>query len=751
MKSKILFGALLGSIALASCTADEDLKSSPVSQESPIKFAVSLETGNGITPLTRAEVTDKMKLNFQTGDLMSLFHGTTDASADFTGYQNAIYAGSAKDGEAFVFTTKSMVLEGEAIMVYPADTTFTNSGTAAPNITIPADQNVKTKELMPYMSEILNIEAYDKDAAENTAGYGKKYDIVLKQVASTLSLTTVPSNTDKIDKLGVSPLKVSKVEMNAASTFTTGIAVKDAEGTPNKQSEYPLWSGVSDVDLTTATKVGALSTTDITNNYNAVFTLLPSADDITVSGATIVINTNYGKVTLEDATGDIWGKTSTTYDKTVSAGIQDVLRNTWIANTTTGAIFNGEKTGGLFKRNIKADMAELDMDGLHITDQKHLLDALKVYDAIANDATVTFYLDGDENGEFVMEAAAAAAYEARVADANNNITFVLSTDLATKCDAVKFVSTAETEVPKVLAFGTSTPVKFAGLWKYSKDDKEFTNIASLEVIETATMTMAGTVAAASGTTDITNNGTVNISGATTLKLNMTNNGKIDIPVGAELLINSATLTNDATALDEYGQIDNAGSLGVQNTTSGKINNYGYITQKNANAYTYVSTNAYASASFATAFSATATNNKIGTIELFGTGNVNTVIGASGEDGFIKVITNAAAVTEDQVGTYANYVEITGACTACEDLPDNVKYVEVKSSERVVWTTTTAFTLTGLIVDEGYSLNIPRGSEATSTTTYLKGRIYNAGTFTCTDFDGYLGGAADDASNVIVGE
>lgn len=43
MKSKFLFGALLGSIALASCTADEELNSPAVSQESPIKFAVSLE------------------------------------------------------------------------------------------------------------------------------------------------------------------------------------------------------------------------------------------------------------------------------------------------------------------------------------------------------------------------------------------------------------------------------------------------------------------------------------------------------------------------------------------------------------------------------------------------------------------------------------------------------------------------------------------------------------------------------------
>lgn len=125
MKSKFLFGALLGSIALASCTADEELNSPAVSQESPIKFAVSLEGSDGMPILTRADMTSDFGLNFEAGDLMSLFHGIADVSSSLTGYQNAIYEGSAKDGEAFVFTTKSMVLEKGAIMVYPADTAFT--------------------------------------------------------------------------------------------------------------------------------------------------------------------------------------------------------------------------------------------------------------------------------------------------------------------------------------------------------------------------------------------------------------------------------------------------------------------------------------------------------------------------------------------------------------------------------------------------------------------------------------------------
>ena len=419
--------------------------------------------------LTRADMTSDFGLNFEAGDLMSLFHGIADVSSSLTGYQNAIYEGSAKDGEAFVFTTKSMVLEKGAIMVYPADTAFTNSGSAAPVITIPENQDARTKELTPYMSELLTIGSYNEPSTENTAGYGKKYDIILKRVGTTLILTTVPSNTDKIDGLGVSPLKVSSIEMNASDAFTTSISVKYNADTPYRNSEFSLWTKVSDVDVDNATVANALTTTDITDNYNAVFTLLPAKTGTIIRSANVVIKTNYGKVTLEDVKGDIWGKTATTvtYDKTVTEGIQEVLNNTW-TNATTGS-FIGEKIGKFGKRSIQADMSTLNMDGLHITDQQHLIDALeKVYDAIANDATVDFFLDGDENGEFVMDAEATAAYEARVADAENKITFKLSTDPATQCDAVKFVSTTETEVPTALKFGTATPVKFAGLWKYSR-------------------------------------------------------------------------------------------------------------------------------------------------------------------------------------------------------------------------------------------------------------------------------------------
>lgn len=757
MKSKLLFGALLGSVALASCNADEDLATSQA-QKSPIKFTVSLETANGDTPSTKAILTDKFKINFENNDLMSLFHGATvDASAanseqTITGYQNAIYAGTAEDGKTFSFTTKSMVLKDGAIMVYPADTAFVNNGTNAPIVSIAQHQDENTVKLMPYMSEVLDIKGYEESAGANTAGYDKYYPVVLKPIGSVLALQIDPTNADRINNLGVAELKVTKAKLGATNNiFTTGLHVKATEVAIGYQGNdaliASLWNKASNVDLTDAkmTLVNELTTTNVSND-KAVFTLLPAKTSIDGAGAAVTINTNYGKVVLAE-TEEVWVK-GTEAAVSVENGLVGVLDNTWVAPSIASPNFGKEATGGLFNRKITADMSTLDMDGLHITDQQHLLDALKVYDAIAKDATVTFYLDGDAKGEFVMEAAAAAAYEARVANDQNKITFELSTETATKCKAVKFVSTTETEVPAVLKFGTTAaPIKFAGLWKYS-ESKTLEFVASLEFVEGATLTMTNGIAAVATSPEsvtITNNGTVNISGETDLALSMDNNGTINIPAEAKFFMNGAVLTNKAKSLAVYGKIYNAGRLGVRTEPStGKINNYGYIKQENAEAYTYVSTNAVGSG-FAEAFADE--TNEIGTIELFETGNVNTVVATGGEAGFIKVITTAASVGIDEVGTKANYVVITGDCNSLGNIPETVKYVDIQSSSSVVWNTT-GKTHLGLIVGKGYELNIPKESSVSITTAYVKGYIYRAGTLTCNDYAGYLGGTDADKANII---
>lgn len=792
MKSKVLFSALLGGFVLASCTADETLVSAPgSSQESPIKFSVSLDND----ALTKADVTSDMKVNFEAGDLMSLFHGISNPAADLTGYQNAIYEGSAQDGEAFQFTTKSMVQAGGAIMVYPADTTFANGGSAAPVITIPTEQNARTKELTPHMSEVLQIDGYNPDSNEGTAGYGKYYGIVLKRVGTTLKLTADLQNTNAINSLDVEPLKVTSMELNATDggndAFTTAISIKYGTNAVSStiKEEYPIWSQQSEVDLTnvpsplpvgvTSAKAGTLTTTDVTDNA-AIFTLLPQMTSVEADDASVVVNTNYGKVTLDDDTETVWSGGSDG-EVTVLDGIKYILAHTLTTAPAT-SVFAGQQVAGYGQREIAVDVNDLDMDGLHITDENHLLDALTVYDAVANNVPVKWILDGNEDGEFVMHAEAAAAYEARVADEDNDIYFVRNREAGSDkvCTAVRLVAAegTTTEVPAVLKFeGQNVPVPptvttgrvaddkvsiiLEGAWTYSAN-KALTLVRDITVDEESSLQISGTVGATltnCANFSIINNGAMRVSGTTDLALNLTNNGSITIPRDGQLFVagTSTTLTNDATSLTEYGTISNAGNLGVRaNAASAVINNYGYIKQENVDAYTYVTNNATTSASFASAFNAS--SNKMGTIELYGTGNVNTTV--AGNQGFIKVITNAATVGNAEVGTLANYVVITGACSTYNATAANVEYVEVQSSQRVVFAAgsaaTTTYSLTGLVVDANYSINIPTGVTVSindggtggtpAGSTYLKGYIYHAGTFTCSDYDGYFG--TTNSNNVI---
>lgn len=741
MRSKILFSALLGGFALASCTSDEDINSLPAKQESPIQFSVSYEEEE--SPETRASMTSTMKLNFTEGDLMSLFHGIAAPLTAMTGYQNAIYeAGPSDDGSSLVFRTRSMVLPNGAIMVYPADTTFANNGTADPVLSIPVNQNANTKLLTPYMSEILNIAAYSGTNAKNVAGYGKTYDIVLKRVGTAFTLVTVPSNTDKIDNSGaVNPLKVTNVELSTTGAdFVVSVPAAYNAAVPAAALGHPLWSGlwanVSEVDMTSAVKNTRLATTDITNNYRAEFTLLPNTGT-TLVGGKVVITTNYGTVTLVDATGAIMQSKLVPAVPlvTVTAGLQEVLDGTW--SLATAGVFKGENVGKRATRTINADMSTIDMNNLHIKDQQHLMDALKVLAAINKPAVAPkFILDGDVNGQFVMDAAATAAYQAELAKAVRAVSF----DIDPTCTAgVVFRSTVETEIPNELDFVTPVAVTFDGLWKYTNDAKAFFRVTSLNFAPGATVSMNGIV---SNGTQINNRGTVNVD-AVSLRVPMTNYGTLNIPLGKSFKVHTVAFLNQ-----ENGMINNSDILGVQSGTTGTITNFGTIEQKTADAYTYVTNNGGGTADFA--FVKANPGNILGTIKLFGMGNDNTIV--AGIQGFIKVVTNVAEVDAAAIGSVANYIHVTGDCTKLKNLPPAVKFVEIESNRRVRWeSAAVGDTVDGLIVRAGRSLNIPVGSTViVNKAIYVKGMILQAGTFNyaAATFVGYLSGLAGDVNNII---
>ena len=767
MKTKILFGALMGTFALAACNSEEEF-TTPAQKTSPITFEVTLD---GADAATKAEFASG-KINFELGDLLSLYHGISDASTAFTGYSNAVYEAKAcGDGEALKFVSAAMVNAGEAVMIWPADTTFANIGTAAPNITIPAVQDAKTKLLMPYVSEVLTIDPYDDVEMKNVAGYNKTYPVVLKQFGSTLTLNTKAINDDVISNLDVAALKVTDVELTAksatANLFNTSVALQATGTTPTTVTgDFDHWTDVTEADFTAVATSATLKTTDATNT-SAIFTLLPVASTADVANAAdkakVVINTNYGTVTVAYAAAEKpWAKKEaelgTATAMTVSDGLENVLQNVYIANDTPSSKFYREKTGGKMTRWIEADISKLDMNNLHIKDAQHLIDALKVLDAmkaiststVATAGTINFYLDGDATGVFTMTPAAAAAYTAHLTATAPAITFTPCATAGEACTAVKFVAESETEVPTTLTFTTNTvDVQLAGTWKWSAADKNYTNVNDVVVLEDATLNLSNTVKDATGKR-ILNYGSINVSGITYLEnTTLRNLGTITIPADAEFRVKSA-LANRAQTLTDYGKIYNSGVLAT--VGSGNIYNHGgYIKQVVAGAKTYITSNETGTG-FAAAFNSGATPNLIGTIELFDKDDDNYSVSNTANQGFIMITTTAAAVAAEDLGVEANYVKLAGDCTSFTysqtSATARLQYVEIASSKEVVWTSASTASMKGVIVPAGKKLNIKKDNTVISAATFVKGTIYQGGAYTPGAFVTYLGGAATDAANII---
>lgn len=797
MKKQFLFSALLCGAMLASCSVKEDLSVSvnPVN-ESPV-FTVAMD-GDAAT---RADlVLENAKVSFVPEDKMSLYHGITDI-ADFTGYENAVYEGYAgSDENAMEFTTHAMVKPGYAVMVYPADLTFANKGGAAPQISIDLEgQTKETADNTPYVSEILNIKDFDatKPNDNATAGYGRKYDLLLKRLASTL-LLTLKENGKAALPAGVAPLAVTGVEINASSTmsgvqvFTNTVALKaDADiKKPATGDVHPMW--IKQVDVNVVSAESTIKTKYVENNV-AVFTMLPFKNTASASivAPTITVYTNYGSVTVDgkSTNENVWvGDAETANAKgTIVDGLKflannlygEVSKSSGFYNTVTGAVQT--KAGKAAKRTLLVDYSNLDMNGTHITSSEQLIDVLKVYDALAkNDdfnTEVEFFLDGDEEGKFYMTEDALKAYTAHIGK-KSDITFTPCTDNGEECEIVVLTTEAGAEVPVALDFSSDVVVELEGAWTFA-GEHAFNGVSEVVVPDGSTVTLSGTVAVATtlaivnaynisetpAVITVEEGGKVVTTGNVTLKFATTNYGTINVPANTALLMNTATLTNSYTVFTGdaaknktgYALLKSEGVINVEgrlaSTTGGNINNYGVVNMKSADAYIYLTNNATSGASYGNAFDNS--KNVFGSVVLNDkTGNEN--VNISGEQGFIKLELNQATVTDKDLGSIANYAILKGAIETYdaltvgenETVQNKIKYLEVNSTKQVKivgkYASSNKRMFDGLWVHEGSNVNIPTGSQVTVLNAYLQGYVYCAGTW----YDGvkyvtYFGNGNED--------
>lgn len=437
MKVKYLLGSLLGGMLLAACTADDGLDNlgvQPADLSAPT-FTVHFDESD---PETRVHMngTSGTTVTFDRGDLLSLFHGVSSSvyqagAYELLNYENAIYKSDDTEADgALKFTTQAMVKAGGAIMVWPADTTFKNTGSANPVLTIAKDQNRSTWLLTPYISEVMTIEPWRDfngnsgqgtgyiPNKETTAGYARNYDLWLKRVGATLQLAIDPKNVKNV--AGVPVLDIRKVELTSENTapFTTAISVVSSPlastayvaPSNNNPGKHPTWKNRSVVDQLNATSVATVTTTHIDNNV-ATFTLLPvKTGEENFASAYVRVRTNYGyKVyqsgvygtTAVPAANQLW--INGTNKTAVADGLKAVLTGMY-TNASNGTTFAGEPVGKNGARTLTADLSKPIMNGLHIENEQRLKEVLAVYKAnnvAANEAITNLILDGT-NGVFEM-------------------------------------------------------------------------------------------------------------------------------------------------------------------------------------------------------------------------------------------------------------------------------------------------------------------------------------------------------------
>jgi hypothetical protein len=350
MNKKLLFG-IMSLAALTACTNDEFESQNVAQEESPIQFEV---INNDV--VTRASMSgNKIVWNANDGDKFTLYHGGAVAGAApfyLSGCENAIYTASTGEGKA-VLKTPSMIKQGSAIMVWPVDSVFRIGPANNISIQIPAEQT-NIEKYIPYVSDVVNIAAYNNKAPYNTAGFERSYPVYMRPMASQLIIKADYAGTDNtLASLytgddPIAEIEVTSVELltqtGGADEFTTEIPLvfKAAVAADNARWNTTAatkvannaWTHVTAFHNTATTKVDKLTSKVLAeNNGGCKFLMLPQGNVASgVDDGAVVVNTLYGKVvvaspgtagTLYTAgeAADAWYRYISAASKTAGAGV----------------------------------------------------------------------------------------------------------------------------------------------------------------------------------------------------------------------------------------------------------------------------------------------------------------------------------------------------------------------------------------------------------------------------------------------
>lgn len=538
MKRK-LFSTALVAMAMTACTSEDDLQVNH-SQASSVEFTVTVDEDGS----TKADWggSNGYTLQWEEGDLMSLFHGAEDGT--LASMEDAVYkAATCSSDGSLKFTTQSMVKAGQAIMVYPADTTFAYVDGGL-TVSVPSIQNSEDiLKRIPFMSEGILINPYD-GTKDYGAGYGKNYEIRLKQIATQLTLNTVWTGTAKnaieemVNKGEIAPIKLENVVLSQPKNqFNTKLGIK-LEDKGDLGTNWPTaregandgWNKLSVVN----TAIGQIAEKSETLTSSAAikngvadldkveFILLPQENWLGIENeASIVINTYYGSVTIDGNNGKtmyalVDGEPVPEDKNTVSYGLNEIIKKTNVIKSSETSTFLGEQVGAHATRYIDADLATLDMSTVHIKTDKQLHDILAVYGAIKNGEPVQLTIDGT-NKKFQLSMDNVATL---LSAKYNNVKLVPCQLDGERCEVIELIQGAgqtTNEVPALTFIDKNAVEVWLGEnanWTWTGGQKNFNDFVKM--------------ISNHGTLDVTANAVIADATISICKVRMQNKGVINI-------------------------------------------------------------------------------------------------------------------------------------------------------------------------------------------------------------------------------
>lgn len=652
---------------------------------------------------------------------------------------------------------------------------------------------------------------------DDKAGVDQTFNIYPRQFSNYANLFMTYFNNDPITGAPeIKSIKVSYLDEsgNVISINKFAYAPTEEEYTGTVSAADNFWSNYTMIDGTfnasTGTRattpesvngvtasVGAIALTPATEyiatgeSYRVRYNALPAIGEVSAKTVLKVeIETTYGKITYPSNETELADNKKMTLD---------LIAKTQKADGTFSDFFDGEKKDGVLvgvdahesfvqrpyktgRFDFSVDFFDAVMDGMHVEDNAQLMKMLTFYKTYKTPAYmggkyvergVDLYLDADANGEFKISKKALALVQEINGNAGTGNIALHPCDLTCGENVVapKIVVFNEAdaedenykEVPTFGAiFGSNVDIYLDDqAWTWNSNDKKNTgrvktifNRGDLEINAT-TVNAGHTSLTIFKGIENTAAATITVKSVANVKIDLVNKGGISVKPNAELLAYNSIITNEATSLTAFGQIDNDGVIGVVENTTGEVHNYGYI-HNDAAAKTYITTNETEGADFKAAWSST---NKIGTIMLTDKFDNVSVKNAT-KHGFIKYAWDGGAtyVTPTPVEDVKyNYLIVKENLEFIDD-EEEIKFLEIANTGKEIVLRSNKDNdfanqvLRGFVMQAGAKVNIKTKNKIQAEAAYITGsRVYVGGEFIYNKLTSYLGGNSTDTDCIVIYE